>query len=51
MGGAFARTFDVVAALVGCGRLYGLSTRSVWRLALMLCVERIPIESPYLEAR
>ena len=42
---------DVFAALVGCGHVSGLLMRQVWPLALMLCAERVPIESPHLEVR
>ena len=37
--------------LVGCGHVSGLLVRQVWPLALMLCAERVPIESPHLEVR
>ena len=42
---------DVAAALVGCGHVSGLLVRQVWPLALMLCAERVPIESPHLKVR
>ena len=40
---------DVAAALVGCGHVSGLLMRQVWPLALMLCADRVPIESPHLK--
>ena len=40
---------DVAAALVGCGHVSGLLMRQVWPLALMLCADRVPIESPHFE--
>jgi len=49
--GALARTFWRFAALVGCGHVSGLLMRQVWPLALMLCADRIPIESTHLEVR
>ena len=39
------RFFDVAAALVGCGHASGLFVRWIWPLALMLCTDRVPIES------
>jgi hypothetical protein len=39
------RFFDVAAALVGCGHASGLFVRWIWPLALMLCADRVPIES------
>ena len=41
--------FDVAAALVGCGHVSGLLMRQVWPLALMLCADQVPIESPHLK--
>ena len=38
---------DVAAALVGCGHVSGL--RRAWPLALMLCVDRVPIKSTHLK--
>jgi hypothetical protein len=38
---------DVAAALVGCGHVSGLLMRQVWPLALMLCADRVPIESAH----
>jgi hypothetical protein len=42
---------DVAAALVRCGHVSGLLMRQVWPLALMLCADRVPIESTHLEVR
>jgi len=41
----------VVAALVGCGHVSGLLMRRMWPLALMLCADRVPIESTHFEVR
>jgi len=38
---------DVFAALAGCGHVSGLLMRPVWPLALMLCADRVPIESTH----
>ena len=38
---------DVAAALVGCGHVSGLLMRRMWPLALMLCADRVPIESTH----
>jgi hypothetical protein len=43
--------FDVSAALVGCGHVSGLFVRRGWPLALMLCADRIPIETAHFEVR
>ena len=46
MDGALARDFLTLgAALVGCGHVSGLLMRRGWPLALMLCADRVPIES------
>jgi hypothetical protein len=42
---------DASAALVECGHVSGLLMRQVWPLALMLCAEAVPIDSPHLEVR
>ena len=42
---------DVAAALVGCGHVSGLLMRQVWPLALMLCVDRVPIVRMHLKVR
>ena len=42
---------DVFAALVGCGHVSGLLMWQVWPLALMLCADRVPIESTHSEVR
>jgi hypothetical protein len=39
--------FDVFAALVGCGHVSGLL---MWPLALMLCADRVPIESAHFRS-
>src|SRR5262245_44067168 len=41
---------DVAAALVGCGHVSGLFVRRIWPLALMLCADRVPIESTHFKA-
>ena len=51
MDGAWQELSDVAAALVGCGHVSGLLMRQVWPLALMLCADRVPIESPHLKVR
>ena len=51
MDGALARTFLRCCRLVGCGHVSGLLMRQVWPLALMLCADRVPIESTHLEVR
>jgi hypothetical protein len=33
--------------LVGCGHVSDLLMRQVWPLALMLCADRVPIESAH----
>jgi hypothetical protein len=43
--------FDVAAALVGCGHVSGLLMRRMWPLALMLCADRVPIESTHFNVR
>src|SRR3979490_1019273 len=40
---------NVAAALVGCGHVSGLLMRQVWPLALMLCADRVPIETSHLK--
>src|SRR5262245_55860372 len=42
---------DVAAALVGCGHVSGLFVRRIWPLALMLCADRVPIESTHFKVR
>jgi hypothetical protein len=42
---------DVAAALVGCGHVSGLLMRHGWPLALMLCADRVPIESTHFKVR
>src|SRR5262249_14182045 len=42
---------DVAAALVGCGHVSGLFVRRIWPLALMLCADRLPIESTHFKVR
>src|SRR5262249_25133252 len=42
---------DVAAALVGCGHVSGLFVRRIWPLALMLCADRVPIESTHFKGR
>src|SRR5262249_12419767 len=42
---------DVAAALVGCGHVSGLFVRRIWPLALMLCADRLPIESAHFKVR
>src|SRR5262249_59341951 len=42
---------DVATALVGCGHVSGLFVRRIWPLALMLCADRVPIESTHFKVR
>jgi hypothetical protein len=42
---------DISAALVGCGLVSGLLMRPLWPLALMLCADRVPIESTHSSMR
>jgi len=42
---------DVAAGLVECGHVSGLLMRHDWPLALMLCADRVPIETPHSEVR
>src|SRR5262249_4382580 len=42
---------DAAAALVGCGHVSGLIVRRIWPLALMLCADRVPIESTHFKVR
>src|SRR5262244_2203445 len=42
---------DISAALVGCGHVSGLFVRQIWPLALMLCADRVPIESTHFKVR
>src|SRR5262249_36653410 len=37
--------------LVGCGHVSGLFVRRIWPLALMLCADRVPIESTHFKVR
>jgi hypothetical protein len=41
------RAFYVDAALVGCGHVSGLLMRHGWPLALMLCADQVPVNSPH----
>src|SRR5262249_16010315 len=42
---------DVAAALVGCGHVSGLFVRRIWPLRLLLCADRVPIESTHFKVR
>src|SRR5262249_6112198 len=42
---------DVGAAWVGCGHVSSLFVRRIWPLALMLCADRVPIESTHFKVR
>jgi hypothetical protein len=42
---------DAAAALVGCGHVSGLFVRPMWPLAIMLCADRVPIESTHSKMR
>jgi hypothetical protein len=44
-------SFDVDAALVGCGHVSGLFVRRGWPLALMLSADQVPIESKHSKMR
>jgi len=44
-------SFDVDAALVGCGHVSGLFVRRGWPLALMLSADQVPIESTHSKMR
>jgi hypothetical protein len=51
-GAGLARaSFDIDAALVGCGHVSGLFVRRGWPLALMLSADQVPIDRKHSKMR